>query len=204
MALQYTISSWRQLPGCMSNNSQDLRIRVADMIHQRKLQGFRITVDHPDFGVLFACVINATGDFISDSPSGDPIELDADTILAELYKFGFDITYEPAKAMSGDMIQYLMTIDGLGYDKIRRLAVVGNVDGIEQVHTHVVAFNVGKVPANWLIAACNATAAEWYDAVTSGAALDISAMSTSNQFSWTWLTDVVSIDDLLEQNSEAD
>ena len=111
--LQYKISSWRQLPNCLSNNSRDLRIHVTDFFNNEELRGFRISLEHRTMGVLFCCVLQARGTIITDDDDYGATELSPDEILKELHKFGFYITYEPIKALSGNLLNYLITLDNL-------------------------------------------------------------------------------------------
>ena len=123
--LRYKISSWRQLPDCLSNNSRELRIHITDFFNNEELRGFRISLEHTTLGVLFCCVLQARGSIVTDEDEYGASELTPEEILKELRKYGFEITYEPIKGLSGNLLDYLITLDKLGYDKIRVLIQVG-------------------------------------------------------------------------------
>ena len=59
--LRYNISNWLQLSECKSNNSVDLYITVRQIIDDgsHRLSGTSILVQHNQFGVLFACLVNS-------------------------------------------------------------------------------------------------------------------------------------------------
>ena len=148
--LRYNISSWRQLPQCKSNNSKNLHIHVTDFIDNHLLRGFRISVDHAVYGTLFACVLNARGEMIThlnqNVPAEEPMafEFTTDQILQELKKYGFFISYNPREHLPSSQIEYLMTLQGLHYDKIRLLYVREQKYGATQAKRYLVAFKSCK------------------------------------------------------------
>lgn len=201
--LRYRVSSWRQLPKCKSNNSRQLSIKVTDFIQDARLSGFRISVFHEDFGVLFACVLNASGNMITEHSENVVVEFTPVQILAELKKYGFLITYDPIETLSGDQLQYLMTLKSLHFDKIRILDVWKSKNNVRESHPTVVAFNIAKNP-NWLNNDYSASESEFTEALNNGSAINITAISKEHNYSWSWLAGfVANIDDILTDNAEA-
>ena len=207
MPLRYRISSWRQLPQCKSNNSGHLHIRTTDFISNDKLQGFRISVEHDVFGVLFACVLNSRGLMVSsleahDVLLEDPIyyELTTDVILQELRKYGFWIDYNPRKALPSGQVEYLMTLRGLKYDKIRVLNVWTAPQGTKQFKIYVVAFRSGK-HKYWLNNDYSPSEKEFSKALLAGTAVNLNEICKTKQYHWDWLDYVANIDDIVRDNA---
>lgn len=199
--LYYRISDFRQLEKCMSNNSRQLHITVSTFVNDSRLNGQRIKVEHDVFGTLFACVTSPKGTLISQSDDGTVFELTTGQILEELKKFGFNITYSPVEHLSGNMIQFLMDIDKLGYDKIRVLDVWQAPLGVKEFTTYIVAFMV-KDHGDWLNAGYSPSYTEMTNALMNGTALNISALSKEHNFNWSWLYGWVGdIKDILAENS---
>lgn len=129
--LKYNISDWHQLKDVKSNNSRDLYILVSDLIQNDRLTGLRIQVLHKAFGVLFACILNAQGSIVSEFNNNMTLELTTKQIIGELKKYGFLVSYNPRNHLPGNQIEYLMTLKGLGYDKLRILNVWHIENGIK-------------------------------------------------------------------------
>lgn len=201
MPLRYNISSWRQLPKCLSNNSRLLHIEVADFIQDNRLSGLRISVVHEVFGVLFAYVVDADGDIVSKSSSLAPSGLSTDQILQELYKYGFIVYYNPRATLPGDQIQYLMTLRDLHFDKIRILGVKDFENRREVHRTYVVAFKIEENPL-WLNLGYSPRREEFNKSIQEGSALNISNISDTKKYRWDWLDYVANIDDILKDNAE--
>lgn len=204
MPLEYRISSWKQLPQCLSNNSRELSIKVTDFIQDDRISGLRIAVYHTTFGVLFATVLDAAGSMISTGYNRIVSEMKPESILSELAKFGFIIEYEPATKLKGDQIQYLMTLKNLHFDKIRLMDVYkqDDVTGTKSTQTFVVAFNVEK-NSNWLNNDYSCSIVEFADALTNGSAMNITGISETRNYNWTWLSEfVANIDDIIRDNAE--
>lgn len=204
LPLRYKLSSWRQLPKCMSNNSRELHISVTDFIQTDLLEGIRIQVNHDKFGVLFACVVNAGGRLISCAKCNQIYEFTPTQILSELEKYGFIIEYNPEANLSGNQIQYLMTLDQLGFDKIRIMNVyeVDSVTGASVYSTNVVAFNASFNP-NWLNNGYACDRKEFTEALNNGSAANLTNISETKKYSWSWLSGfVANINDVIKDNSE--
>ncbi len=201
--LRYRISSWRQLPNCKSNNSRDLHIKVADYFNNTKFRGFRISVEHSEFGTLFACVLDARGDIVTEKDDYGKTELSTETILSELEKYGFFITYNQKFHLGSEQLEYLFTLKNLGYDKLR----IVNVDTKSTTDTDlwspkVVAFQVDPL-GDWLNNAYSPSAKEFTEALIAGTAINITGISETKKFRWDWLKDfVANIDDVIAENAD--
>lgn len=207
LPLRYNISNWLQLAECRSNNSIDLYITVKQVIDDgsHRLTGTVILVNHIQYGTLFSCLVNSKGSLLSpDAKSGIIREFTTDEILAELNKFGFDITFEINQHLSGEQVSYLITLSGLNYDKIRRLPVFEyDKQGNKVFSDYIVAFNVDKCN-EWLDANYVCRKNEFLGKLNEGVALNLTHMSQTQLFDWTWLTYVANIDDIIEDNGYAE
>lgn len=198
--LRYNISNWNQLTKCQSNNSRDLHIHVSHIINDPRVSGTVIRVDHCVFGTLFACLVDSSGPLLSVGNTGFIPEFTTIEILRELRKFGFYVTYNPATHLDGNQLQYLMVLDGLGFDKIRVLNVYSSTEMGKTFSPKVVAFNVAD-NSDWLNNGYSASETEFTKALNNGSAINISGMSEKNSFRWDWLTYVANIKDILEENA---
>lgn len=199
MPLRYKISSWRQLPQCLSNNSRDLHIHVSDF-YSEILRGFRIRLEHLKFGVLFACVINAKGSIVTVEDDKVVEGLTSEQILQELKKFGFLIEYDPRKHLPAAQLEYLSTLKNLGYDKLRIIGIQNaNSYGDIRDTFRVVAFKIQDLP-QWLFSGFSPSEKQFYDAVVKGYAINLTDVSKTRDFRWDWLDYVANIDDILRDN----
>ena len=198
--LRYNISNWLQLSECKSNNSVDLYITVKQVIDDgsHRLTGTIILVNHSQYGTLFACLINSSGSLLTPDPvSGIIKEFTTDEILAELNKFGFDVTFEINQHLSGEQISYLMTLYDLKFDKLRILEVQDKPDG--RYSEYLVAFNVAKCP-DWINLDFCCGKKPFVDALMSSGAMNLTDLEQTKGFDWTWLTYVANIDDIIRDN----
>lgn len=199
--LRYRISSWRQLPECKSNNSKKFSIHVADICSNPEFNGFRISVEHELFGNVFTCVLNARGYIVSGVGDIGEYEFTNEQILAELAKYGFLITYIKEPNLSGSQIQYLMTLRDLGYDKIRIISVWDSVACDNEPSYKVVAFQSTPL-GDWLNNAYSPSTKEFTQALVNGTAVNLTFISRTRDFDWSWLRDFVgNIDDIIQDNA---
>lgn len=207
MPLRYNITSWDQLPQCLSNNSRNLKIDVSHFFNNDLLCGLRISVVHRAYGVLFSCMLGASGDLITSSNYYDDVEeprafeLTPKQILDELYKFGFCIYYEQREHLSPGQIDYLITLKGLHYDKIRVLGVKDVKNGTDVFSTKVVAFN-SENHSQWLDNTYRASEKEFLKGLVDGTAINLTEISETEKYCWTWLDFVANIDDILRDNPQ--
>lgn len=200
LPLRYNISDWHQLSKVQSNNSRDLSISVSDFIHDNRLSGLRIQVNHKAFGVLFACIINAQGSMISELAKNVVYELTPKQILLQLEVFGFLVTFNPKKHLSGNQISFLMALQDLHLDKLRVLNVWYLENGVKVSKWQVVAFNIQDNPM-WINNGYSASDDEYMSALKNGSAINVTAISTEKHWDWSWLDYVANIDDILKDNA---
>jgi len=201
-ALRYNISNWDQLSKCRSNNSADLYITVDHVFNDNRLNGTIIRVTHSDFGVLFVCTVNSSGTILTPDPeSGIIPEFTTEQILKELNKFGFDVTFNLEAGLSGEQLDYLMTLDALDFDKIRTLDVY-TYDGIgnREFTQYIVAFNIEKCP-KWIDQNYSVSEKDFLSALNGGGAMNLTYISQTKQFNWSWLDYVANIEDIIRDNS---
>lgn len=205
--LRYNISNWGQLTQCKSNNSVDLYISVKHIIDDgtNRLAGTVISVNHATFGALFTCLVDSRGTILTpDSSSGIIKEFTTDEILGELEKFGFLVTFKINQHLSGAQISYLLTLDGLGFDKIRKLSVVTtDKSGTTSISDYLVGFMVEQCP-DWLSSNYQCPKAVFLEKLDQGVAINFTHHSMAQQYDWTWLTYVANISDILRDNGYAD
>lgn len=199
MPLRYSITDWHQLPNCLSNNSRDLHLNVTDFIQDSRLSGLRIAVNHIQYGTLFAYIVDASGTIITD-PVNDDYAITNEQLLAELAKFGFNVEYVEQAHLSGGQLDYLMTLQKLGYDKLRLLDVSSMSYGSTIHKTYVVAFNIAQNP-NWLLNTYCASSTEFTEALMNGSAINLTEISKTHNYTWNWLTYVANIDDIITDNA---
>lgn len=201
--LTYSISNWTQATKCLSNNSKHLKICVSNIQYSSKLNGTLLSVVHDSMGALFATLIGGYGSMLTEDSCNNYHEMNVEDILAELKKFGFNIVFNPHQHLSGDQLSYLMNLRELGFDKIRTLNVkVKDTSGTPVTQSVIVVFKVCGSVANWLNNTHTCSEAEFNAAMLTGVALNISGISMSRQFDWSWLTFVADIDDVLKDNME--
>lgn len=200
--LRYRITSWDEIGGCLSNNDRDLHVHCIS-INDVDLRCKIIRLDHDKYGTVFAGMVEGTGSMLTSVDGVNYHMFTAEEILAELEKFGYIISYERDENLSGDQLDYLITLNGLGFDKIRKIRIIsrGAVMGTTDIKTIVVAFKISGVPAEWLDNTYVCPIAEYHKAVDYGYAVNISAISRDRNFSWEWMDDtVMSINDILQLN----
>ena len=199
--LRYEISNWHQLPQAKSNNSDQLYISVGDIVQNDTLTGLRIQIMHRAFGTLFACVRNAAGSIISTIPGTDTENFDDATILKELAKYGFLITYTYPQHLPAAQLEFLISLKALNFDKIRTLCVRSTKNSQEIRKNYIVLFKSGAVP-KWLHNTYVPSESEYVEALKTGDAFNVSAASPNiGVWDWSWLDFVANIDDIIAENS---
>lgn len=114
--LYYAIDNWHQLPNARSNTDPSLRIRVTDFVDSDIFQAVRIQVVHPQYGILFSCITNATGRLVSWD---DSAYLKTDQILAALRQLGFDVRVKKHPRLNNQTREYLKNARDLGFTHVR-------------------------------------------------------------------------------------
>lgn len=164
-----------------------------------RLEGTAIEVVHSDFGTLFCYLVDAKGPVLH---SDDPLEyeLPTSTILKELERFGFYIAFDKRANLPDKQLEYLKTVQKLGFDKIRILNVYTyNNRGFKESKPMVVVFNIDSNPG-WLDNAYTASESEFIQSLKAGTAINLSDMSETLKFRWDWLDYVADIQDILDDN----
>ena len=200
--LRYKISSWKQLPKCLSNTSKCLHIRVSEYTTD-ELYATRIKVIHDLFGTLFACLVNAHGSLLRANDADVIFELTSEQVLSELEKFGFLITYDPVSELTGNQIDFLIAVNKLGYDKIRVLSVWHIENGVKHFKQYIVAFIVKDNP-QLLNASFSPSEKDFAAATTKGTVFNVSALSACSKYNWSWLHNTIAnIDDVIKDYANA-
>lgn len=192
--LRYNITDWHQLTQCLSNYSNTLYIKVKDVDDSDRLKGTIISVEDSTLGPVYTYVVEGVGNL--EGPRTDGTSQDTvSRILNELSRFGYFITFNHRAYLSEDQINYLITLQGLHYDKIRLL----DVHGIAGSKTHVVAFNVSENPY-WLLNEYAAPESEFLEALNNGSAINLDEISETQNYRWYWLDYVGDIQDIIDDN----
>ena len=194
--LRYRIDSWDSLTQCLSNTSRDLWIDVNKAISNDKFCGTVISVKHPEFGTLFACVVDGQGELLDNEV---PM-LAAKEILNQLALFGFYVEFSGVVALSTKQLKLLKSAYDLGMNKIRVMSVYGS--DVESAKTYIVAFDDAK-NGDWLNNMYSPSRAEFSKALLDGVAANISAASKKDNMNWSWLEgSVMNIYDILTSHGE--
>lgn len=200
--LRYEISDWHQLRSAKSNNSDQLYISVGDIVQNDTLTGLRIQILHRTLGVIFAYIRNATGDIVTVDNSINTENVDDNTLIAELAKYGFLITYTYPQKLPADQLEFLITLRNLKFDKLRILPVWHFKDSEKVWDNYIVVFRVEDNP-KWLSNTYGASRTEYTNALQHGSVFNISATATTQSWDWSWLDFVANIDDIIQENSQS-
>lgn len=153
----YAIDNWRQATNCISNVDSSLKITYTQFVNSHIIEGGRIQVIHPEFGVLFAALTAASGDLVDYDADAF---LDTAAILKGLRQLGFDIWFKQNPKLNSATLAYLEAALALGYTTVRwcikkhkiqtnSRIYTGNcrVRGCAEAHTHIVVlFDENKCP----------------------------------------------------------
>lgn len=153
----YAIDNWRQATNCVSNIDASLKIRYTQFVNSHILEGGRIQVTHPAYGVVFAAFTSASGALVSYD---EDAFLNTREILKALRQLGFDIRFKTNPVINAATLEYLKAAIALGYTTVRwcikkhkvqsnSTMLTGNcrVKGCMERHTHIVVlFDENKTP----------------------------------------------------------
>lgn len=112
----YAIDNWRQACNATSNTDPTLKIKYTQFVNNACLEGGRIQVVHPEFGVVFSCFTQASGTLVDYDPNAF---LDTPSILLALRQLGFDIKFKVNPVINSATRQYLQSAWNMGYTSIR-------------------------------------------------------------------------------------
>jgi hypothetical protein len=198
--LRYKISDWHQLVNVLSNNSRNLSIKVTDLINSDVLTGVQISVCYVGYEYpVFSYIITPAGAAVTPSIGNESFMLTKDQILSELAKWGFDVEFPEVENLPADLIEYLTTLDGLGFDKLRLLPVKKTVMGKTFIDVCVVAFFVKDNPT-WIDNTIIISDEEFKESLRRGSCINLTSISKTDQWDWSWLNFVANIEDILQEN----
>ena len=194
--LRYRISNWSQAVKCLSNNSKELHISLANYMHNSDFEGRILSVVHTKFGTMFATVVDGQGRILSVTDEhGDELPLlTTAEVLKQLEKFGFDISYEEEPHLSGEQLTFLMKLRDLGFDAITKV----KVQHPKTSRYCTIAYDSSQT-LEYLSFNSAVSKAQFDKSLEDGAIVNIAKMDTTLE--WDWLTYTCQIDDLLEANS---
>lgn len=112
----YAIDNWRQACNAISNTDPTLKIKYTQFVNNACLEGGRLQVVHPEFGVVFSCFTQASGTLVDYDPNAF---LDTPSILLALRQLGFDIKFKVNPVINSATRQYLQSAWNMGYTSIR-------------------------------------------------------------------------------------
>lgn len=141
--LRYAIDDWHQLPQARSNLDPSLRVRVSDFVQSEILQGTRVEVVHPQYGILFAGLSNANGRLVDAD-----FQLATEDILTALRQLGFDVFFKTNIKVEPDTLAFLESCKTAGYTHIRRVPFCKYSPAISKVITKhiIICFNENTHP----------------------------------------------------------
>lgn len=200
MPLRYNISSWNQAVRCLSNTSRYLHIHHQYLLNVDAVTGEVIQVYHETYGVLFAYLVNGRGPLLDADTTLAGHWMSTDDVLSELHKFGFYISFDQRANLPRSVLQYLATVDGLQFQKIRTIRFKDSetITKTDKSSYAVVAFNVSKCP-DWVKFDYSPSYTEFTSATSNGYAINLNE-SAVGDIDWSWLTYVANIQDILADN----
>lgn len=112
----YAIDNWRQATNATSNTDPTLKIKYTQFVNSHILEGGRIQVVHPEFGVVFAAFTQASGTLV-DYDAGS--FLSTESILIALKQLGFDIKFKTNPVINLATKTFLQAALRMGYTSVR-------------------------------------------------------------------------------------
>lgn len=190
--LRYRVSALNQLPKCLSNNSRQLHIHYSEFLNNDILIGKKITVEHDDLGELYCKIFDIHGRIITETPvSIEEAAQEKEQLIKDLAKFGFYIEYSSLPLPTTEQLEYLKTIEKMGYDKFRLLNVYHVNESQQYIYEEkLVGFISSQLP-KWLNNTHTSSISEFKSALASSYAINLSLMSDFNISSWQWLEGIV-------------
>lgn len=149
MPLVYAIDDWHQLGNARSNTDPSLRIMITDFVNSDILEGIRISVIHPQYGVLYAVMPESTGRI---SAYKTETGLTKEQILKGLLQFGFDIIFKPDFTITFETRQALEAAQTVGNTHVRPVSLIyfdkrpGWAGHYKHTKNCVIAFNATRHP----------------------------------------------------------
>ena len=172
------------------------------MFNGLPLRGTRVSVEHSSYGVLFAAMTDGRGEIISDvDEEGNVVPwMTTDEILKQLFKFGFDITYTERLTLDEHILNYLMQLRNLGFDKVTKVNVMNRVEGSLRPKIYTLAIK-SEYNSDMLTYGTTISQKRFMERLTSNYIMNIEDIHDS-KLKWDWVDSIYNIDDILSENSE--
>lgn len=144
-------------------------------------------------------MIKGSGSLLSNNDeSGDPIPfMTTEEILKELQRFGFYITYNLKSNLPNDVLDFLSTVDNLGFDKITKIGLQQRfVNGCSRYVETTIVFK-SQYNSDLLTYGCKVSKDDFNKKLA-----DNTIMNVSNEpgLVWDWVTSMLGIEDVLNDN----
>ena len=159
-----------------------------------------IKVNHANYGVLFAAMINGSGSLISkeDEEGNDLPFLTTEEILKQLEKFGFYIEYNVESNLPSNVIAYLSELYNLGYDKITQVYLEStSVSGSKVWRPTVIVMKSYQDNDDLLTFNCRLFRDKFYKKLEANSIINV---THEDNMEWSWLNYIANISDLLDEN----
>lgn len=137
----YAIDNWKQITNATSNTDPTLKIRYTQFLNSHLLEGGRIQVVHPEYGILFSCLVEASGSIVDYDPNAF---LSTPSILLALRQLGFDIRFKINPEINSSTRDYLKAAKEMGYTTVRWCLKKYRVKTDQRV------WDGNKLTANWV------------------------------------------------------
>ena len=134
-----------------------------------------------------------------DEEGADIPFLTTDEILRQLMRFGFYITYDVKTHLPEPVLDYLTKLNGLGYDKITKVALESfDVNGNKVWRSTVIVFKSG-FNTDLLTFNCKVTRIAFNAKLEANTVMNI---THELGMSWDWVTYIANISDILDENAD--
>ena len=169
----------------------------------KNLNGMVVSVSHPNYGVLFAAMIEGSGILITDvDEEGIDIPfLTTEEILRQLMKFGFYITYDVKDNLPIDVFVFLAKLEDLGYDKITRIALESYDVSGNKLWLPTIIVMKSEFNPDLLTFDCKVTKKAFQAKLSEASIINV---THEPGMVWDWVTYIANISDLLDENVEED
>lgn len=198
--LRYKICRWPQAVNCLSNNSRNLYISVNELVQNEVLTGVLIKVEHTELGTLFAAMVRGEGQIVTkDDEEGNHIPwMTTSQILQQLAKFGFYIIYNQISSLDDDILDELMQVRDLGFDKLNQIVVQSRKEGSKVSKKYTVAMKT-KGNEDLLIYGAHVSELKFNNRLASSKMIVLLEDST---IEWSWVDSLYNISDILQENAD--
>ena len=198
--LRYQISNWNQIVDCLSNNSRNLYITLSKVIDRPTISGQIIKVRHSKYGTLFAAILNGHGKLLNNCTEDNlPLPfMSTEEILTELQRFGFYITYDVKCHLPDNILDFLTTVDNLGYDKITKVCLETTFDNSSRLWLPTTIVMKSQFNDDLLTYGCKVTRKVFNKKLTDNVIMNI---QNEPDMKWDWVKYIANIEDILLENA---